>query len=522
MINRQGDPVNPAGMSLEKKMKKNLTFTLVIWLLIFAMFEAGIRSYDYIHETRLDEPEYTSNSTSIFVPHPFTTYAANPTNINHNAQGYRAEKNKVYESDPGSINIVSLGGSSTYGTRVYNKDSYPHLLEEILRRSTHTDKTINVINGGLGGYSTPNIIALLSGKIIHLDPALIIFYVGFNDAWTRLMFSDFKMDYSHAQKSWVDPDFPFWRYSRVLDVIAGKLGYPSAKPHIHSVAWRRMSGNPAANLRNSSADAFRANLMTLIGISRTHGSVPILVTQATDFKNHPLPENNSAWIQAMEEHTNIIRQVAGNMSVDLIDVRSLMVDKKEYFLDVLHMNGEGNRKRAGIISDYLMRNKLIGGNIKEIEPATLDLIIEYMRLLRADLFVKRVLRYRINELRNSGAEISVDDEEKIIGAFSDFKSIIAMYSTVYKHLSKQTLIKANEFFSSDLGRKSVSLYANSGNSPKRSLTKDELKKIKAYQASASWQEIQKQRPYINRDVSNISDHVIKQIISGELKPPAPD
>ncbi len=503
-------------------MKKNITFTLVIWLLIFAVFEVGIRLYDYFNKISLAEPEYTSNATSIFVSHPFTTYAANPDNINHNEQGYRAEKSRLYESDPDAINIVSLGGSSTYGTRVYNKDSYPYLLEEILRRSTHTDKTINVINGGLGGYSTPNIIALLSGKIIHLDPALIIFYVGFNDAWTRLMFSDFKMDYSHAQKSWVEPDFSFWRYSRVLDVVADKLGYPSTKPHIHSVAWRRMSGDPESNLRNSSADAFRANLMTLIGISRTHGSVPILVTQATDFKNHPLPANNDAWIQAMEEHTNIIRQVAGNMSVDLIDVRSLMMDKKEYFLDVLHMNGKGNRKRAEIISDYLMRNELIGKNIKEIESATLDLIIEYMRLLRADLFVKRVLRYRINEFRNSGTEISVDDEEKIVDAFSSFKAVVATYSPVYKHLSKQTLIKANKFFSSDLGRKSVSLYANSGNSSKRRLTKDELNKIKAYQASAGWQEIMKQRPYINRDVSNISDHVIKQILSGKLKPPASD
>jgi len=500
-------------------MKKNITFTLIIWLLIFVIFEAGIRSYDYITKARLANPEYTSNPTSIFTPHPFTTYAANPDNINHNAQGYRAEKNRLYKADPDSINIVSLGGSSTYGTRVYNKDSYPYLLEKVLRQSTYTDKTINVINAGLGGYSTPNIIALLSGKIIHLDPAIIIFYVGFNDAWTRLMFSDFKMDYSHAQKSWMEPKFPFWRYSRFLDVVAGKLGYPSAKPHIHSVAWRKMSGKPEANFRNSSADAFRANLMTLISIARTHGAVPILVTQATDFKNHPLPENNKVWMQAMGEHMNIINQVAGNMSVDLINVRSPMSDKKEYFLDVLHMNGEGNKKRAEIIADYLIRNKLIGENVK---TATLDLIVEYMRLLRADLFVKRVLKYKINEFRNAGVEISIADEEKIISAFSDFKDIIAMYAQVYKHLSKETLINANKFFSSDLGRKSISSYVNGKNSSKSSLTKEELKKIKAYQASASWQEIQKQRPYINRDVSNISSHVIKQILSGKLKPPTPN
>jgi len=371
-------------------MKKNIAFTLIIWLIIFSLLEIGVRSYEYISKSKADKSELISDPASIFVPHPFTTYAANPDNANHNTQGYRSEKNRLYKADPDSLNIVSLGGSSTYGTRVYTKDSYPYLLEEILRKSTNTDKTINVINAGLGGYSTPNIISLLSGKIIHLEPAVIIFYVGFNDVWTRLMFSDFKMDYSHAQKSWVDLDFPFWRYSKFLDLMASKLGYLAEKPHIHSVAWKKMSGNPEDNFRNSSVDAFKANLMTLISIARTHGSVPVLVTQATDFKNHPLPENNKLWVRAMEENTNIIKQVADNMSVDLIDVRNLMTDTNEYFLDVLHMSGTGNRKRAEIIADYLIQNKFVGDNTKKLEAASLDLIAEYMRLLRADLFVKRV------------------------------------------------------------------------------------------------------------------------------------
>jgi len=180
-------------------MKKNLTFTLIIWFSILAIFETGLRSYEYIKETRKAKSKYTFNAASIFVPHPFTAYAANPAHSDHNAQGYRAEKNKSYEGDSDSISIVCLGGSSTYGSRVFKEDSYPYLLEERLSKSI--DKTINVINGGLGGYSTPNIISLLSLKIVHLNPDIVIFYVGFNDAWNRLFYSDFEMDYSHAQTS---------------------------------------------------------------------------------------------------------------------------------------------------------------------------------------------------------------------------------------------------------------------------------------------------------------------------------
>jgi len=503
-------------------MKKKLAFTLIIWLFLFVTLEIGVRAYHYINNTESAKPERTTDATSIFVPHPFTTYAANTSNSNHNAQGYRAEKNKVYKADPGSINIVTLGGSSTYGTRVYTRDSYPYLLEEVLRKSANSAKTINVTNAGLGGYATPNIIALLSGKIVHLDPAIIIFYVGFNDAWTRLMFSNFKTDYSHAQKTWVEPDFPSWRHSKFLDVIAGKLGYPSTAPHIHSITWRQKSGEPEANFRNSSVDAFRANLMTLIGISRTHGAIPILVTQATDFSNHPLPDNNKTWKKAMEEHTGIIRQVADEMSVDLIDVRSQMTDKKAFFLDVLHMNRKGNNKRAEIIADHLIQNKLIGNNISRKESATLDLIAEYMRLMRADMFVKRVLTYVISEMRKSGTDISTEDEEKITRAFSRFNNVAAVYTPIYKHLSKETLISANKFFSSELGKKFIASYAKSNSSSRIKLTENELKIIHAYQGSASWQEIQKQRSYINRDAVIISGNIIKQFLNGKLTLPDPD
>ncbi len=340
-------------------MKKNLAFTLIIWFSFFGIFEIGLRSYEYIKEFRKGKSKYIFNPASIFVPHPFIAYAPNPDHPDHTAQGYRAEKNRLYGSDSNSINIVSLGGSSTYGTRVFQEDSYPYLLEKEL--SKYIDKTVNVINGGLGGYSTPNIISLLSLKIVHLNPEIIIFYVGFNDAWNRILYSDFKMDYSHAQKSWAMPDFPFWRNSRLLDVVADKLGYPfNRDPHIHLVAWQRRSGNPEINLHHSSVDAFRKNLMTLFGISRTHGSIPIIVTQATNFKNHPIKANNKEWMQAIEEHTKIIKQVASDMSVDLIDIRNFMTDKEEYFVDVLHMNEKGNRKRAEVIADYLIRNKLIG------------------------------------------------------------------------------------------------------------------------------------------------------------------
>ncbi|MFH2137408.1 MAG: SGNH/GDSL hydrolase family protein [Candidatus Omnitrophota bacterium] len=340
------------------KIKKSFVFITIVWFLILVIGEIGIRLHEHIKETKKVRTRVTYNPASMFIAHPFTAYAANPKHYDHNAQGFRAEKNILYAADPDSIKIVCLGGSSTYGTRVFKEDSYPRQLEKVL--SGYSDKKVNVINAGLPGYSTANIISLLSLKIIDLNPDIIIFYVGFNDAWNRLVFSGFKNDYTHAQQSWKLAKPSFWRKSRLLEVIADLLGYPPIKdPHIHSVAWKKKTGNPENNLRNSSAEAFKRNLRTLIGIARTHGVIPILVTQATDFKDYPVQTYNNEWIRAMQEHTEITKQVANEMSVDLIDINSLMIDQKEYFADVLHMNIKGNRKRAQIIAEYLVKNKLI-------------------------------------------------------------------------------------------------------------------------------------------------------------------
>jgi lysophospholipase L1-like esterase len=320
---------------------------------MFVFVEIGIRRYEHLTSPQQSKSKYTINVASIFVPHPFFTYAANPNHPDHSSQGFRGDK--VYSEDHKSFRVVCLGGSSTYGTRVFNEDSYPYQLQ--IELSKYTEHQVEVINAGLGGYSTPNIISLLSLKIVHFNPQIALFYVGFNDASNRISFSNFQTDYSHALQSWQLPPYPLWRYSRLLDIIAHKLGFPHPKiPHIHFVCWKRPNGEPEKNWRDSSESAFKNNLITLIGISKIHQITPIFITQATDFQDHPVEQ---IWNQAMEQYSQIVREVANREGIRLIDIQHMMSNKQEYFADVLHMNERGNRERAKIIASYLEKEELI-------------------------------------------------------------------------------------------------------------------------------------------------------------------
>ncbi|MCZ6650412.1 MAG: SGNH/GDSL hydrolase family protein [Acidobacteria bacterium] len=339
-------------------MKREITFALIIWVSIFAFLELSVRAYGLVRGARNGDTVTTSNNVSIFSPHPYAAYVGNPEHDGHSAQGYRAANDRMYTGDPDTFNIACLGGSSTYGTQVPLEDTYPHQLELALAGTP--GRSVQVINAGLGGNSTPNLIALLSGRVVHLRPRIVIFYTGFNDAWNRILFPDYRDDYSHAQKSWARPRMSFWRHSRFLDLVAAKLGHPfSRDPHIHAVAWRPMGGEAAENWRRSSSASFSMNLLTLVAITRAHGAVPVLVTQATDFAHHPLLADNDLWARAMEEQADILRQVAAATGVDLIDVRAAMSDREDFFADVLHMSAAGNRRRAALIAAYLVEHGLI-------------------------------------------------------------------------------------------------------------------------------------------------------------------
>jgi lysophospholipase L1-like esterase len=339
-------------------MSRKLTFTVLAWIGILVVLELGQRAYDVARDAARERTPATSNRVSTFLPHPFLTYAGNPAYFDHNAQGFRAPKDLRYEPHPTAFRIACLGGSSTYDTRTSREDSYPHQLElALVARSVAAPE---VLNAGLGGYSTPNMIGMLALRIVPLAPRIAIFDAGFNDAWNRLLYRNFADDYSHAMRSWDSGPAPPWRSSRLLDRIAARLGSPSRRdPHIHQVAWYPPNGTPVENWRASSSNAFERNLVTLVAIARAHGIRPVLLTQATDFASHPVEHDNAAWNEALREYTTVIERVARELGVDLIDVRAAMSDRAAYFADVLHMTAEGNRERARIVADHLVTHGLV-------------------------------------------------------------------------------------------------------------------------------------------------------------------
>jgi hypothetical protein len=262
----------------------------------------------------------------------------------------------------GTIRILTLGGSAMFNRR---------MTERLKNRlNTISTQPIEIVGAALRTHTTMS--SVLKYKLLskyHFD--LVLFYHGINDLWANhVAIEDFKDDYSH-----LDP-----RYKRnfLLD---------------HSLICRNIYNKwiyhkPAQVLQTTFRDdlpaekVFKRNLITLIKAIRQNGSTPILMTFACSippnytiesFKSKALGYNNPTnydscpvelWgppgyvREGLQEHNRIVRQLAKDYDVLLIDQEKLMGKDLYWFGDVCHLSVKGTEKFIRNIAGFFIEQGL--------------------------------------------------------------------------------------------------------------------------------------------------------------------
>lgn len=78
--------------------------------------------------------------------------------------------------------LAILGDSVTYGYGVGDDESFPSVLEQLLNASVRESETgFEVLNFGVGGYSTRDEALLLKHKVLAFNPGLILICYDLND-----------------------------------------------------------------------------------------------------------------------------------------------------------------------------------------------------------------------------------------------------------------------------------------------------------------------------------------------------
>jgi lysophospholipase L1-like esterase len=122
----------------------------------------------------------------------------------------RDDEPRLAPDDASACNIVVLGDSFTFGFFVDGDKTYPSVLERLLAGQVE-GKTVQVLNFGVGGYSTPDEALTLEHKGLAWDPALIVIGYTLNDADPEPM--------QHLHMHYQQPRW--WQHVNILRAFAG-------------------------------------------------------------------------------------------------------------------------------------------------------------------------------------------------------------------------------------------------------------------------------------------------------------
>ena len=111
-------------------------------------------------------------------------------------------------------------------------------------------------------------------------------------------------------------------------------------------------------LEQNSPMHFERNARNMIAAARAHEVDTLLMTfvTSTNFDNPVVASDE--YIFALDQNNEVTRQIAQSTGTPIYDLENTFPDDDSLYTDGRHMNGKGNRVRAELIGDYIIREFL--------------------------------------------------------------------------------------------------------------------------------------------------------------------
>jgi lysophospholipase L1-like esterase len=286
-----------------------------------------------------------------------------------NKYGFRGE-DFVVEKAPGIIRIVNLGASSTFGYHDRDNETYPVYLEEILNERCGSQFEYEVINLGIPHLTSEAIYNLYLNEAVKLNPDVVTFYEGFNDAAIKLP------DPKSTEKL-------VSRLSKRLIIVA--------LPH-NRQGQVKVSKQYLDRMLNETSDRFLKNIKKLRDECKKNGSIFIVSNQQATSKSIERKELKGITYQ---QEVEMIRQKissseqvsqseftllvhAGLMArlktwisdkdIPFVDAIEALDQDRDVLVSRVHLSPAGNRMIAAAMADAILKHTCKTPSGKEIQP----------------------------------------------------------------------------------------------------------------------------------------------------------
>jgi hypothetical protein len=267
------------------------------------------------------------------------------------------------------VSTIFFGGSTTECIFVEEDMRFPYRVGELLN--------VRTLNGGVSGNHTMHSLLQTIGKAIPYNPKYIVFLQGANDAgmlaktrsyWVAPTNRSIIQDSKKASE-----DFSRYAIARkIKDALIPNLwlrfGYyfQGMVTSLIVDEWKdyRDVDYNYAELEKTVDSEFTAAMRSIVHLSRDWGIEPILMTQFSriklddsetrgEYEKYPQALSYSEYVKLYNMANDIIRQVAREEKVVLIDLDKLVPSSSKFMYDSLHLNTEGSKLVSQIISQKM-------------------------------------------------------------------------------------------------------------------------------------------------------------------------
>lgn len=342
-------------------MMKRALFILYLCF-ILAIFEilcqVGIRivtgRWLFQTETRCYQELFQRHPWLVIAPKTNVSCGKGNLMISFNSLGFRGQEIplKKYGNQK---RIICYGGSTTFGTKVSDNQTWPVYLEDALGKNK-----FQVINAGVPGYSSVEAIIQTALQQFDLSPDICIYYEGWNDV-RNMHVQNLKSDYSdfHGPSQVTNFRLDGWLINNKL-ASAQLLRFLTQK--ITSKTYSPQ-GQISDLLDERALNIYIYNLETIINICKARQIKPVMVPQVLNYRMFKSDKPHD-WAPLIREGDVQRFMKAYNQAMidlcvkeEVLCISSVLDEdwKESDFVDNGHFSPQGNRKFADLIAQELKK-----------------------------------------------------------------------------------------------------------------------------------------------------------------------
>tara|TARA_B100000900_G_C20553628_1_gene705812 strand:+ start:197 stop:1300 length:1104 start_codon:yes stop_codon:yes gene_type:complete len=276
--------------------------------------------------------------------------------------GFIENGNEINFSEKKSKSIIFLGGSTTEQLYISEKSRWSSVLERNLNKMDQENSYI-IRNGGFSGNNSMHSNLNLIAKALPLSPDFVVLMHNVNDlGLLRLTGSYWQAPKKlslieiHENESSI-----FLMLRQIKDYLIPN-SYNLLKNTLsqsNNDDYKEYRGSKIKGMKLIE-DQFRRSLNTFIDVSLAWGTEPILMTQFNRInledelfnKTSLSMINKEEYVETYFRLNDVIREVSVSRNVDLIDLANLIPSSSNYIYDTVHLNENGSKLAAEILTDY--------------------------------------------------------------------------------------------------------------------------------------------------------------------------